>query len=651
MSSHKSLDEFVSGLYAAMFSDIVDRYPDLQTDSGRDYKRLLSAIDEHGIRFALETLPAFGKHFDMCLANGRLSKSGLTHFRSAKKCSPIPRLFKGLLLRVFDSNGVLRSIPDHNCICFVRQLCSAVKRFRVSCPDSSTWKQIDEFYRIDKEVALGSHPWDSDEPWDVSEDCGNTSLTNSVPEGRVDSLPSFASHESERRCLATIQLVADIVSSQIGVFDPTAWRPRHGPGAVSDSKGFKYDFPNWPRKLDAVFPYDVFAFANAGCWADSVSSSDPSSAEKLEAESTSRLIAVPKSFSGPRLIASEPTSHQWCQQIIRDFMTSRIKDTCIRDSVHFRDQSPNQSLAREASRSGSHSTIDLSNASDRVSCSLVERMFRKNPSLLRAFHACRTRWISQTIDRKSPDLYKIRKFSTMGSAVTFPVQTYLFTMISVGCVLYSRGIRPSISSIRKVSQEVRVFGDDIIVPITCHGIVTEILTLLGLKVNPTKTFCCGYFRESCGYDAYDGQDVTKVSIMSAPSWSAPESILSSVEVHNNLFRRGYLKTAEFVRRSVESLGRSGFREVPIDSGLFGWNSFYPANPTFKTKWDSRLHRRLIYTTIPHSVAERSPVEKDSALLQYFTEIKSLPISHEVRIGLVELRSSLKLKRGWVPIDY
>jgi hypothetical protein len=80
----------------------------------------------------------------------------------------------------------------------------------------------------------------------------------------------------------------------------------------------------------------------------------------------------------------------------------------------------------------------LKSASDRISCWVIERLFRRSPSLLSALYATRTRWITQSLDKKSPEACRLRKFSTMGSAVTFPVQTILFSVLAVSSVLYTR---------------------------------------------------------------------------------------------------------------------------------------------------------------------------------------------------------------------
>lgn len=654
MSDAKSCDRFVRGLYSAMFSDIASHCPELQVDCGRDYKHLLSAIDTRGIHFFLVDLPSFAKHFDQCLANGCLTRSKVAHMRPFKRGSAIPRLFKGLLLRIFDITGVLRSDPDVQAIRYVRQLCLVVKRYRIACDDSSTWEHVNEFFKIDDEVVHGSLNWNRG---DFSSDgCGSLQFGDYLPSEPED-LPLFGEGHSSVRSTSlepdwcrSVQWAADIICSEFGRFIPAEWNARHGPGAVADySAGstFKYDFPYWPAKLEPVFPYADFAFANYGMWADKVSSGVDWSV--LQSEPPSKLHAVPKEFTKPRLIAAEPSAYQWCQQMIRDYLTSSIDRSVIGQSVHLRDQTFNQKAAWRASLDGRLSTIDLSSASDRISCWLIERLFRKRPELLDALYACRSRWIKQEIDKKSPEFHELRKFTTQGSAVTFPVQSILFYVLAVGTTLYKRGLPVTIRNMRAVSQEVLVFGDDIIVPSDVAGSVVECLHHFRLKVNPAKTFTTGLFRESCGYDAYAGTEVSRVSVMDAPSVSKPESVLSSLDVHNNLLLAGWYETAKYVKSTVDSLKRFSFKRVAAGSGAIGWlDLFSEGNHHLKRRWNPLLQIEEVLCTLPCGSPQRHPANGNSMMLQYFIEGKPFPQSSD-RLGMSSLRHPLKLRRVWAPL--
>jgi hypothetical protein len=657
MTINKSYEGYLLGLYGAMLSDIARSTPSLQIDCERDYKRLLSAVNQHGLFFIFETLPSFSKHFERCLANERLTLSGLIHFGPFRSGRAIPRLFKGLLRRVFDDFGVLRSDPDVQAIRSVRQLCRVGKRFRMDCPDPFTWKQVNEFFKTDGEIATPTLCWDVGDFDSLhsselqvgdhleAESAGPDLL---IFAGKGQEQPSLSIGERLGAC-DTIQRVADILVASIGGFDPTEWRARHGPGAVSDQKSgsYKYEFPNWPDKLDSVFPMDIFAFSDVAHAARASHENGDSSSYR--AESPAKLIAVPKTYTTPRLIASEPVSHQWCQQILRDFLMSRVSETFIRNFISFDDQTGNGKLALEASKDGSHATIDLSSASDRLSCHLVERIFRRAPTVLNGFYAVRTRWIRQDIDKKSPQFYRLRKFSTMGSALTFPVQSLVFLSVAIGCALYERKQSPTFSSIKGLIGQVRVFGDDIIVPKACSELTVGMLVDLGFKVNTAKTFQTGKFRESCGVDAYGGNDVTPVSCLSYPTVSKPESVLSSVDTHNNFYKRGWYAAAQYIRNVVERTGRYSFRDVEPGSGAIGWYSpMWFDMDRFKKRFSQTLHRVEYLVTLPIGKASRQPVDSDAMMLQYFTEVVRPPISNEIRLGSLALRHPLKLRRVWVP---
>jgi len=525
----------------------------------------------------------------------------------------------------------------------------------VDCPDSATWKQVDEFFQTDGEVVQGSLKWDSG---DFESDSARylqlgdnyTVDSESVPlfEGQISTLSSDVSADE----LESVQRTSDLVCAELGRFLPTDWRARHGPGAVSDLKSgeYKYSFPTWPEKLERTFPMSLFGFANEEHWVDFVQSGEYHSSF-VNHEPPAQLHAVPKTFTGPRLIAAEPVSHQWCQQILRDYLMTRVKFTSLSQAISFDSQRPNQELALAASLHGSHSTIDLSSASDRISCWLVERMFRRLPDVLDAFYAVRTRWIYQDIDKKSPKFSRLRKFSTMGSALTFPVQTIVFANIVIGTLLAVRGKPVTYANIAMAAKEVRVFGDDIIVPIDVHDRVLAVLTHLRLKVNSDKTFGTGRFRESCGCDAFGGEDVTKVSIMSQPVVSKPETVLSALDTHNNLFEKGWYVTAKYIKNAVECLKRYSFRHVTPGSGAVGWYSYdFMPDLHLKRRWNDMLHRYEVRATRALGSDGRTPINSNSMVLQYFTECKALPESLLERLGSAPLRRPLRLRWAWEPMD-
>jgi hypothetical protein len=154
-------------------------------------------------------------------------------------------------------------------------------------------------------------------------------------------------------------------------------------------------------------------------------------------EVPSHMLLVPKSQKAPRLIAKEPVANMWCQQIVRDYLETSVSKSFLGNIIHFRDQSYNMDGALKASRSSSHWTVDLSDASDRVSLWVVERMVRSNKTLLCALHASRSRHIAIP-GRETDGPLLMKKFAPQGSATTFPLQSIIYSVIS--CQRFIRSV-------------------------------------------------------------------------------------------------------------------------------------------------------------------------------------------------------------------
>lgn len=199
-------------------------------------------------------------------------------------------------------------------------------------------------------------------------------------------------------------------------------------------------------------------------------------------------------------------------------------------------------------------------------------------------------------------------------------------------------------------EQVRVFGDDLIVPLDCAESIVGTLHHLRLKVNTDKTFLRGKFRESCGVDAYDGHDVTSVSILEVPNMAKPGSIVSSVDVHNNLCDRGWYETAAYIQRTAIDAGARNVASITDGSGAFGWlPNFVSDLVRLKTKWD---HARMVRVTrclrlnVETTVV---PSEGEPALLQYFTEAAKVVRSGFSTLHYHVRRARTKLRLGWVSL--
>ncbi|DAD51287.1 TPA_asm: RNA-directed RNA polymerase [ssRNA phage Gephyllon.1_27] len=645
----KSYVGYFLEVYSALMKDCAVTFPSDRRDFDRDMSRISLLAHQRGLGFFTLDLPAIGKVLDRSLANGYLHLDSSPHCRRVSRSVKVPRIFRGLWLRVFEPTCELRAHPDVNAILFLRQILYLAKKVKHPCSRDRVYDSVREFYQVDKNLRDSTIRWDLDDP-DFSG--RRLSLTDSTVQIANVPLSNFWGAEDNAvprefiPALDAIQRSADIVFGTLGSFNADEGFAKHGPGAVSDLRRdeSKYDFPYWPEKLSRVFPIDQWAYFSHSSWVDNLLGLSRKHMPSGH-EPPSKLIEVPKTQKAPRLIAAEPTAHQYCQQNVRSWIERRASQTFLKYSISFRDQRPSGRLALEASHSQSHWTIDLSSASDCVSTWLVERMLRSNVSLLDAIHSTRTRWIHNRIDTLSPAFYKLKKVSTQGSAITFPLQTVLYATIVYGATLHSRNIPITIRNLTRVAKEVRIYGDDMIVPADSGEIVSQCLGYLGFKVNDSKTFGTGKFRESCGVEGYDGYDVTPAYILSMPSPLGPESIVSCTEVSNNFHLKGFWHTAQALKWICERIPIARAPVVGHGSGQHGWTSFCGNELSgFKTRWNMNLHRDEILAPRLTTKCSITPTHGNASLFQYFTEKPSPYLPWEAGI---RGRPATYLRRGWV----
>jgi len=228
----------------------------------------------------------------------------------------------------------------------------------------------------------------------------------------------------------------------------------------------------------------------------------------------------------------------------------------------------------------------------------------------------------------------------MGSAVTFPVQSLVFLSIAISTILVHRNRPVTVEEINKLDGEVAVFGDDIIIPKDCRDRFSKALEFLDFKVNSNKTFSEGNFRESCGVDAFRGEDVTPAywkSLLRAN----PESIASRLETVKNFYKKFLLFTSQVLASTIQK----DFPPVPFDSGVLSIPSFCkPPIESYKTRWNGALQRLEIRMPRFSSRQRMRDREDDSALHQYFTDSPS-PFS-KWKAGIPQ-GSTLKLRPNWV----
>jgi len=271
-----------------------------------------------------------------------------------------------------------------------------------------------------------------------------------------------------------------------------------------------------------------------------------------------RVIAVPKTKKSPRIIAIEPSHVQYMQQGVKDFLYARLEKYFLtRNSVRFTDQSVNRANAKQSSVDRSLCTLDLSDASDRVHNLLVRNIFGTS-RIWPYLQSCRS---THALLPNSKTPVELQKFASMGSALCFPVEAMVFYTV-VQCALhYYYRETPTVRTLMRYSKLIDVYGDDILVPTEARATVTSFLEAYGLKVNTSKSFSEGNFRESCGGDYYRGQDVTpvymRVRIPNRRDHFDPTVAASLVSTSNQLYKLGYWKTCRLLRQWIEDwIGRT-----------------------------------------------------------------------------------------------
>lgn len=203
-----------------------------------------------------------------------------------------------------------------------------------------------------------------------------------------------------------------------------------------------------------------------------------------------KILTVPKTAYTDRTISQVPTANMFLQK----GLASIIEDRLRLFGVNIRDQNRNQTLAKRA-RELRLATIDLSSASSWFSEKNTLTIFP--PELSHFVDLVRPQyWFTSRDIESGPFKPKFMyNLLPMGCAYTFPLMTAFFYALV-------RTIVPR-SSLNYCS----VYGDDIILPQRYASILIDRLSLLGFKVNESKSFLKGNFFESCGSEWFSNYDV------------------------------------------------------------------------------------------------------------------------------------------------
>jgi len=585
----------------------------------RDLETIRSRVKKEGLSFLTITLPQFCRDFERSLANGNIDP---TLFQSFRKSGSIPAFLQGMIGLIFDreTGRIYDDLQPTNGVVFrdfspiiesVRQICLTFKKLEIDCTPKRVSAALENFTAIEH------------------------------------SLQDYLLPESD---YAKFLSVSDLLwGNMVSAIALSHCSPKHGPGATAEriSGNQKFVWRRWHDRLEPYFPLVDNGYPLG----------IPESAEELkmvsiipqEQEQPVRVVTVPKTLKGPRIIAIEPCCVQFAQHGIQSSLYEAIASYWLtKDHVNFTDQSINQQLAIKGSLTGRLATIDLSDASDRVPRQLALDMFRCNPDLRDAIDACRS------TKAELPNgivISPLLKFASMGSALCFPVEAMYFYTICVVALLECQNLPVTLRNIFNVSRYVHVYGDDIIVPTTYAIAVLDHLRKYNCKVNADKTFLSGSFRESCGVDAFNGEQVTPVYIhkLRPENRRQPDRLISWVATANLFYKKGYWRTTSLMFNIIERiLGPLPY--VSERSSALGRTSFLGYRSV--ERWNAKYQAFEVRAWVPSPVYRAGKLEGYAALSKSFELLESLSDSWAARdashLERFALHGAVVLKRHWVP---
>lgn len=542
-------------LRRAIFADGLDEGVPFLVE---DIEVLAKRLGSEGPSFARRILPLLGKALDKGLVQGNFKCP--EHFALRGK-SQIPKLFWKCFAQIFDDEGVLRFDPPVQTIKYLRQM-----------------------LLLDSKLLQEPSPEQESEAFSGFCQRMRTLRGVRVPRGNP-----------------IVEGAKALLTEVLRKLDLTDIKPGHGPGGVAEGKEAdeKWDFRSWPSQANKYYPFFVYGVSNLDHLREI------SNDVIFRKEETTKICLVPKDFKGPRLISAEPASQQFLQQgQMRRMMRYMENHSLISRSITLRDQEPSRVMAQKAV-SSNWATVDLSNASDTVSATLVWYLLSELPKLRRLLFCTRSQYAEYKGVRE-----RIIAFAPMGSGNCFPVESLVFWALAMASIRLHRSEYCSPKKDRyldwySVAREVRVFGDDLIVPNDSSlPALLGALRDVGCEPNMGKTCFDTPFREACGSEWFAGLDVTvirnkKFQYAILDKFSEYPVLL---DLQRKFFLRGFRKTAcllkEYAREilpvytlPLSFFERFGLLDVRlVDSYPCCLGDYASHDAGLKVRWNKDLFR-------------------------------------------------------------
>lgn len=535
----------------------------------KDMKTIRHRVQCEGLSFLTITLPSFSDTFFQCVELGEVSSQS---FLGWKKRMRLPAFLQGFTSLVFcpTSGGITHEPQSTYAIQAVRQICNLFKKVSIPCSSDREHRALNSFITTDRDLGPNT-----------SREGGSFALFRNVSN----------------------IVVASICGEEI---DSSELIPHHGPGSTYERAQYNMKFVlnklTWYNQLEPWF--DKSCVFNT----DESYHNSKDDYKDVKPFSSARVITVPKTLKGPRVIAIEPTVIQFTQQSIKDYLVRKIESSPLTSGhINFSDQSINQRLALESSSSRSHATLDMTEASDRVSARHVYHMLSVNPTFRDLCFSTRSHFA-----RVLGQQICLNKFASMGSALCFPIESLYFFVIIMTALLEHNNLPPTYRNIFKMSRRVYVYGDDIIIPTDMTDSVITTLTNFGNVVSLKKSFYKSHFRESCGVDAYKGIDITPTYVRSMLPQKRGEAsaIISVVDTANQFFDKQYYRVYDFIQSHMTKLVGNLPQVTETCAGL-GWR--FVADPLEKVRFNRNLQVSEVRTLVPKVIRKKDKLRDYNAL--------------------------------------
>jgi hypothetical protein len=583
------------------------------TSTQLDYEYIQSRYEHEGMSFLTISLPAFADDLHRSLANECVDPSAFPGFG---RRGQLPRFLGGLLDQVFDRwSGRLLDEPNIAAIQALRQVTMAFGKIKLECSDERIQAALQAYIECERNVRAGDRA---------------RSLDTILDYRRMAHLLWRSLNSRLDRRIYNGELI-----------------PAHGPGATADRKkgNKKYVFNEYSTRLDAVFPYGEHCLPSWSLWwhTNHVDFREPGNERPV------RVIHVPKTLKTPRIIACEPSYMMFLHKGLLDLMQEEMRfDNNALNFVCFDSQEPNQLLAKEGSLYGDLATLDLKEASDRVSNQLVKELFHYFPHSREGVEAVRSRSADVSLNGQIVNV-RLAKYASMGSGLTFPLEAMVF------CTIVMLGIESALN--RQLTQKdltalygkVRVYGDDIVVPVEYVSSVMSALERYGAIVNTRKSFWTGRFRESCGADFYAGRPVTVARVR----WVFPKSrkdakeLVSTVSLRNQLFELGYEMSVAYLDRLLrkKSLLGKHFPVVTRESSALG--RWAHGDPYEVHRMHEDQQRPLVKAYVAKSRIPKNEIDGTPALLKVFLKRSQKPFEDKRHLERSGRPSVVDIELKWV----